>query len=103
MKIKKGDKVQVITGKHKKTEGLVVEIDLKKQRVMLEEIKRKKHQKAKQSEESGQIIEVYAPVPVSNVMLVDSKSNTGRTRVGYKIIKNKKVRFSKKTGKIYDK
>ncbi len=101
MKIKKGDKIRVITGKHKNVEGQVVEINLKKQQVMLDEIKMKKHQKPKQGDEQGKIIEIFKPLPVSNVMLLDPKPSEGATRIGYKMEKGKKVRFSKKSGRIY--
>ncbi len=62
----------------------------------------KKHQKPSNANPNGGIVEVEAPIHVSNVMLVDL-SNDEATRVANKIVDGKKVRVSKKTGKALDK
>lgn len=62
----------------------------------------KKHQKPNSANPQGGIIEMEAPIHVSNVMLIDA--STGEpTRVGFKVEDGKKVRISKKTGEVLDK
>ncbi|SEK91477.1 LSU ribosomal protein L24P [Carnobacterium iners] len=103
MYIKSGDKVKVITGKDKGKEGIILKAFPKKDQVIVESINMvKKHQKPSQLNPQGGIIEMEAPVHVSNVMLIDA--STGEpTRVGYKVEDGKKVRISKKTGEVLDK
>ncbi|MGB3161467.1 50S ribosomal protein L24 [Carnobacterium sp.] len=103
MYIKSGDKVKVITGKDKGKEGVILKAFPKKDQVIVESINMvKKHQKPSQLNPQGGIIEMEAPVHVSNVMLIDA--STGEpTRVGYKVEDGKKVRISKKTGEVLDK
>ncbi len=100
MRIKKGDFVRVIAGKHKATEGQVVKIDHQSCSVFLEEIKVKKHQKPTQEKGKGQIVEIHWPVHVSNVMALDPRKKV-LTRIGYKFKDNRKLRFAKKTGEEY--
>ena len=72
--LKKGDKVVVIAGSYKGTEGEVLEVLPKKNRVIVEQVNiRKKHQKPT-NESAGGIIEKAAPIHISNVMLVDPKT-----------------------------
>lgn len=59
---------------------------------------RKKHQRKTKANQKGQVIEKAMPINASKVMLFDSAKNKG-TRVGYKIIGEKKVRISVKSGK----
>lgn len=100
---KKGDKVKVITGKDKNKEGVVLAAFPKKDKVVVEGINVvKKHQKPSQTAPQGGIVEMEAPIHVSNVMVVDP-SNGEATRVGYKEVDGKKVRVSKKTGEVLDK
>ena len=102
MFVKKGDKVKVITGKDKNKEGVVLAAFPKKDKVIVEGVNVvKKHQKPSQAAPQGGIVEMEAPIHVSNVMVVDS---TGvACRVGYKEVDGKKVRVSKKTGEVLDK
>ncbi len=99
MKIKKGDFVRVIAGKFRDIEGQIVRVIPKKLRVCLEEIKFKKHVKPSQNDTKGKIAEIYRPIHISNVMLLD-KSKKAITRVGYRFQAGKKVRFEKKKGAI---
>lgn len=102
MFVKKGDKVKVITGKDKNKEGVVLAAFPKKDKVIVEGVNVvKKHQKPSQAAPQGGIVEMEAPIHVSNVMVVDSTSVAGR--VGYKEVDGKKVRVSKKTGEVLDK
>lgn len=100
MHIKKGDKVIVITGKDKGKTGTVIEALPKKDRVVVEGVNIiKKHQKPTQMNPEGGILEREAAIHVSNVMLLDPKTNKP-TRVGTKIEDGKKVRVAKKSGEI---
>ena len=97
MKIKKGDKVIVISGKDKGKTGKVAKAIPTESKVVIEGINvLKKHRKARKSGEKGQIVEVSMPMHVSNVaIVVDGKP----TRIGSKMIGGKKVRVDSKTGK----
>ncbi len=68
MKIKKGDKVKVITGKDKGKSGAVLKSFPKLSRVLVEGVNKKKfHQRARKTNEKGKIVEKAAPIHVSNV------------------------------------
>ena len=97
--IKVGDKVQIITGSNKGTIGTINSILFKKSILFIEEIlPRIKYIKNTQGEESKKI-EIKTPIHISNVMVWDVETNSG-SKVGYKIIENKKYRYFKKSGKI---
>jgi large subunit ribosomal protein L24 len=71
MKIKKGDKVKIITGKDKGKTGAVLKAFPKDFMVLVEGVNKKKlHQRPKKSGEKGKIIEQAAPVHVSNVVKI---------------------------------
>lgn len=97
-KIKKGDMVRVITGKDKGKDGKVVSV--KNGKVIVEGINKViKHAKPSQANPSGGIIEMDAPIDISNVMFL---SQGKPTRVGFKVEDGKKVRFAKATGEVID-
>ncbi|MFV0480270.1 MAG: 50S ribosomal protein L24 [Anaerorhabdus sp.] len=99
MKIKKGDKVKVITGHYKGTVGDVIAVFPKKEQVIVEGVNMKKKTiKPSQANPDGGIAEMAAPIHVSNVMAYDSKAKAV-SRVGYTMEKNEKIRVYKKTGK----
>ncbi|MED1205650.1 50S ribosomal protein L24 [Heyndrickxia acidicola] len=103
MHVKKGDKVMVITGKDKGKTGVVLAAFPKKDRVIVEGVNIvKKHSKPSQVNPQGGIINKEASIHVSNVMLLDPKSNEP-TRVGYKDVNGKKVRVAVKSGEQIDK
>lgn len=98
MVIKTGDKVVVIAGKDKGVEGIVQKVYPKLNRVVVEGVNlRKKHQKPNNQNPEGKIVEIYAPIDASNVMIVDPKTKKP-TRVGHVIVNGKKVRVTKKSG-----
>ena len=102
MHVKKGDKVKVITGKDKGKEGVILTAFPKKDRVLVEGVNIvKKHTKPNQENPQGGIVSLEAAIHVSNVMLIDPKTNEP-TRVGYKIEDGKKVRVAKKSGAVLD-
>jgi large subunit ribosomal protein L24 len=75
MLIKKGDKVVVITGRDKGKEGIVQKAYPRLEKVVVEGINiRKKHRKPTQQNPEGSIVEMYAPIHVSNVALIDPKT-----------------------------
>ncbi|EBB5794177.1 50S ribosomal protein L24 [Listeria monocytogenes] len=103
MHVKKGDKVKVITGKDKGKSGKVLAAFPKKDRVLIEGINMvKKHTKPSNVNPQGGILNVEAPIHVSNVMLLDPKTGEP-TRVGYEVKDDKKVRVAKKSGEVIDK
>ena len=104
MKIKKGDLVQVISGKDKGKRGEVLRVIPKQNKVVVSGVNVvKKHQRPTARYREGGIIEQPAPIYASKVMVVCP--SCGRpTRVGYKFIENeRKVRYCKKCGEIIDK
>ena len=99
MKIVKGDKVVVIAGKDKGKEGIVQAVYPKKNKVVVEGVNtHKKHQKPTQQNPEGTIVEMYVPIDISNVAIVDPKTKKA-SRVGYALDKDgNKIRISKKSG-----
>ncbi|MDD5050354.1 MAG: 50S ribosomal protein L24 [Candidatus Pacebacteria bacterium] len=98
MNIKKGDNVIVMTGKDKGKTGTVVRAFPKLSTLIVEGInKHKKHQRPRKEGEKGQTVEKSFPMHASNVMIVDKKSGKG-TRVGSKMVGEKKVRIARKSG-----
>lgn len=99
MKLKKDDNIIVIAGKDKGKTGKIVKSIPKENMVVVAGINlRKKHQKARKGGQKGQVIEKAMPINASNVMIVDSSTGKG-TRVGKKLIGDKWVRISRKSGK----
>ncbi len=100
MKIKQGDNVIVISGKHKGAVGKVVRALPRDTRVVVEGVNiRKKHQRAKRRGEGGQIVEIAHPLHVSNVMLIDPQSGKP-TRIGFRTENGNKSRVARKSGNI---
>lgn len=99
MFLKTGDQVRVIAGKDKGKEGAIKQTLTKSNRVVVEGINMvKKHQKPNNEFPQGGVVDVEAPIHVSNVMLIDP-STKEPTRVGFKVEDGKKVRVAKKSGK----
>ena len=102
-KIKKGDTVQVISGKDRGAKGKVIHVYPSNNTVLVEGINRiTKHTKIGQGvrgTQTGGIITQEAQIHVSNVMIVESETGTA-TRVGFRKDEDgKNVRISKRTGK----
>ena len=98
-KIKKGDRVVVLTGKDKGREGAVSKVFPKEQRVLVTGLNMvQRHTRPTQLDPQGGIKNKEAPLHVSNVAVVDSKGKP--TRVGFRMDGDKKVRFAKTTGEV---
>jgi|SRR5699024_6098739 len=99
LKIKTGDKVQVIAGENKGREGKVLTVLTNKNKALVEGVNLvKKHIKPNASNPQGGISEQEAPIAISNLALVDK--NGKPTRVGYRFEGDKKVRFAKTTNDV---
>ena len=99
MNIRKGDRVQVLSGKDKGKRGEVLRAMPAKGKVVVEGVAMvKKAQHPTQANQQGGIIEREAAIDVSNVALIDPETDRP-TRVGYRFDENgKKVRYSKRSG-----
>lgn len=102
-KIKKDDKVIVITGKEKGKIGGVLNVDFEKGRVVIEKVNIvKRHAKPSMQTGQGGIIEKEAPLDISNVMIVCNKC-AEPTRIGNKRLEDgSKVRVCKKCSEPID-
>ena len=102
VKIKKGDRVIVTTGRDKGKKGEVLKVYPKEDRALVAGVNMvKRHQRQTQTQQGG-IISKEAPIELSNVAHVDPKSG-GPTRIGFKILGDgRKVRFAKKSGEVID-
>ena len=102
MKVKKGDKVVVLTGKDKGKSGEVLKAIPAEGRVIVAGVNMvKKHEKPSQMSQGG-IREFETSIDVSNLAHVDPKDGKA-TRVGFKVLKDgKKVRVSKRSGEVLD-
>ena len=103
MKIKKGDKVQVIAGKCKGEEGKVLSVDAKKKKVIVEGVNLVKKHVKPNAQQGGGIIAVAAPLDASNVMYLYKGKPV---RLGYtvEVVDGKKVkkRIAKPSGDLID-
>ena len=98
-KIRKGDRVVVLTGKDKGREGSVTKVWPKDERVLVSGLNMvQRHTRPSQGDPQGGIKNKEAPLHVSNVAVVDSKGKP--TRVGFRMDGDKKVRFAKTTGEV---
>ena len=97
MKVKVGDNVKVLAGKDKGKEGKIVKTYKKLNRVVVEGVNIvKKHSKPRTTEEKGGIVEIEAPIHVSNVKVLDTKKAAKTTK---KEVKEEKKETTKKTTK----
>jgi large subunit ribosomal protein L24 len=98
-KIKKGDRVVVLTGKDKGRQGAVLKVLPKDNRVVVEGLNMvQRHTRPSQLDPQGGIKNKEASLHLSNVAVVDSKGKP--TRVGFKVEGDKKVRIAKTTGEV---
>jgi large subunit ribosomal protein L24 len=99
-KIKKGDRVVVLTGRDKGKRGEVLQVMPKENRGVVRGVNMlRKHQKQTQTEQGG-IISKEGPIQLSNLAIEDPKDGKP-TRVGFKMLDDgSKVRFAKRSGEV---
>ena len=101
-KIKKGDKVVVITGRDKGKSGEVLRVLRDEERVLVQGVNMIKRHTRPAAGQTGGIIEKEAAIHISNVAHIDPKSNKP-TRVGYKVLGDgRKVRVARRSGEVLD-
>ena len=97
LRLKKDDNVQVIAGKEKGKTGRIIRVDRIKRRVIIQGVNMvKKNNKPRGQNDKGGIVDIEAPMDISNVMILCKKC--GPTRIGYAFDGDTKVRKCKKCG-----
>ena len=99
-KIRKGDKVLVIAGRDKGKTGEVIRMIPDEDRAVVRGVNVARRHQRQTAREQGGIVTKEMPIHVSNIALTDS--NGKATRVGFKMVGDRKVRFSKRTGETID-
>ena len=102
MKIKKGDNVVVITGRDKGKSGEVLRVFPAESRLVVQGIHVARRHTRQSMGNPGGIVEKELTIHVSNVAHIDPGSGKP-TRVGYKTIDDRKVRFARRSGEMLDK
>jgi large subunit ribosomal protein L24 len=102
-KIRKGDRVQVLTGRDKGKRGEVLAVMPTENRALVQGVNLvKRHRKPQGMNQPGGIQEKEAPIHLSNLALIDPKSDKP-TRVGFRLLEDgKKVRVAKPSGEVLD-
>ena len=103
LKIKKGDRVVVITGRDKGKQGEVLKVLPQESRVIVQGVNvAKRHTRPSAANPSGGIVDKELPIHVSNVAHLDPKSGKP-TRVGFKLLEGgRKVRVARRSGETID-
>ena len=103
LKIKKGDRVVVITGRDKGKQGEVLKVLPSESRVIVQGVNvAKRHTRPSAANPSGGIVDKELPIHVSNVAHLDPKSGQP-TRVGFKLLEGgRKVRVARRSGETID-
>jgi large subunit ribosomal protein L24 len=97
-KLKKGDKVVVLTGKDKGKKGEITQVSPKENKAVVDGVNIAiRHTKQSQASQGGRIPKAM-PIDLSNLAIVDS--NGKPSRVGFRMEGDKKVRFAKTTGEV---
>jgi large subunit ribosomal protein L24 len=101
-KIKKGDKVVILTGRDKGKTGEVVQVMPKVERALVRGVNLVRRHQRQTAQQEGGIISKEAPIHLSNLAYADPKDGQP-TRVGFKILDDgRKVRFAKRSGDLID-
>jgi len=101
LKVKKGDRVIVLTGRDKGRTGEIVKALPRENRVIVSGINMVKRHTRASATSSGGIVEKEASIHASNVAHIDPKDNKA-TRVGFKIIDGDRKRVAKRSGEVID-
>ncbi|MFY7781585.1 MAG: 50S ribosomal protein L24 [Tagaea sp.] len=101
MKVRKDDEVAVLTGREKGKTGKIVRVFPDDMTVLVQGVNMvKRHQRPAQGRQGG-IVEKEAPIHVSNVALLDPKDRKP-TKVGFKTVDGRKLRFARRSGEMID-
>jgi large subunit ribosomal protein L24 len=101
-KIKKGDKVVVLTGRDKGRSGEVVQVIPTEHRAVVRGVNMVKRHTRQSGTQEGGIISKEAPIQLSNIAIADPKDGKP-TRVGFKVLDDgRKVRVAKRSGDLID-
>ena len=101
-KIKKGDKVVVLTGKDKGKTGEVIEVRPSENRAVVRGVNIVRHHHKQSAKSEGGIVATEAALDLSNLAVADPKDGKP-TRVGFKLLDDgRKVRFAKRSGDVID-
>ncbi|MBL0930965.1 MAG: 50S ribosomal protein L24 [Alphaproteobacteria bacterium] len=101
MKVRKDDEVAVLTGREKGKTGKIVKVFPDDETVLIQGVNMvKRHPRPTQGRPGG-IVEKEAPIHVSNVALIDPKDRKP-TKVGYKTVDGRKLRFARRSGEMID-
>ena len=103
LKIKKGDRVVVITGRDKGKQGEVLKVLPKDSRIIVQGVNlAKRHTRPSAADPSGGILDKELAIHISNVAHIDPKSGKP-TRVGFKLVEGgRKVRVARRSGEMID-
>jgi large subunit ribosomal protein L24 len=101
LKVKKGDNVVVISGRDKGKRGSVLRVVPAELRVVVQGVNMVKRHTRPRPGQPGGIVEKEAPIHVSNVAHIDPKDQKP-TRIGFKIVEGRKVRFARRSGETID-
>ncbi len=100
-KIRKGDKVVVLTGRDKGRSGEVIEVRPSEDRVLVRGVNIVMRHQRQTAAQQGGIVRKEAPIHISNVALADPKDGKP-TRVGFKTVKDVKIRVARRSGEKID-
>lgn len=102
-RVKKGDRVVVLTGRDKGKTGEILAVFPSENRVVVQGVMlAKRHQKASARNPEGGIVTKEASIDVSNVAHLDPKDGKP-TRIGFKFLEDgRKVRYAKRSGEVID-
>ncbi len=102
LKIRKGDRVSVVTGKDKGKTGSVLSVSPKTNKAVVQGINMAKRHTKQSAQQEGGIISKEMAIDISNLSLLDPKDDKP-TRVGFKTLEDgSKVRFAKRSGEVID-
>lgn len=102
LKVRKGDRVEVVSGRDKGKRGEILKVLRKDNRVIVQGVNVVKRHTRPSATSQGGIDEKEAPIDVSNVAVLDPKDDRP-TKVGFKFLEDgRKVRFARRSGEIID-
>jgi len=101
-KLRKGDRVIVLTGRDKGKRGEILKMVPKEDRAIVQGVNQVKRHQRQSAQQEGGIVVKEAPVNLSNLAIEDPKDGSP-TRVGFRILDDgRKVRFAKRSGEVID-